>query len=69
MASVIVGEQVDSFRLKVIASALRLECRGLKGRFKASNIARGILLENNIKPERSLLKLSEQFKKFVENTH
>jgi len=65
MASVIVGENIDRFRLLTIASALRLESKGLKGKIKASVIARQILKANGIVPAKLLVELCEQFKNFV----
>lgn len=65
MTHVIVGEDINRFRLKVILSALRLECKGLKGRTKASVIARDILKNENIIPEKILSKLYDQFKDYV----
>jgi hypothetical protein len=65
--SVIIGENIDKFRLRVVASAVRLESKGLKGRVKASVIARDILKKNKIKPETNLVLLAEQFMKFIES--
>jgi hypothetical protein len=62
---VITGDQIDAFRLKAISCALKLESKGLKGRVKASVIARDILNKNGIKAEKNLVKLCEQFKQFI----
>lgn len=67
--SMITGPDIDRFRLRVVASALRLESKGLKGKVKASVIARKTLEDHGIKAEKSLVKLHEQFRKFLDDNN
>lgn len=66
--SMITGPDIDRFRLRVIASALRLESKGMKGKIKASVIARKILTEAGKKPAKLLGELYVQFKNFIDES-
>lgn len=66
MAHVITGDQIDKFRLRVIASALRLEAKGLRAsRFSASKAARQVLANAGIKPKTKKVELLEQYTNYI----
>ena len=68
MATVIVGEDIQRYRLLVIKSALRLEAVGMKGRINAAPIARDILIKAGmVKPARNKQRLLEQFTDYLNN--
>lgn len=66
MAHVITGEAINKFRLKVIASALKLETKGLcASRFSASKAAREVLAKAGIKPKTKKVELLEQYTNYI----
>jgi hypothetical protein len=68
MATVIVGDNIQRYRLLCIKSALRLEAVGMKGRVNAAVIARDILIKAGIvNPARNKQKLLEQFTDYLNN--
>lgn len=65
--NVIVGEDIQKFRLLAIKGALKLETKGLVGRFKASVIARDILTKAGIKAKKNKMELLVQFQDYIDN--
>jgi hypothetical protein len=65
--NIIEGENIYKFRLLAIRSALKLETKGLRGRFKASVIARDILTKAGIKAKKNKDELLVQFQTYIDN--
>ena len=68
MATVIVGDNIQRYRLLVIKSGLKLEAAGFKCRISPAPIARDILVKAGmVKPARNKQKLLEQFTDYLNN--
>lgn len=66
MCHVIEGrENIEKFRLRAIFHALKLETKGLKGRFNSAKIAREILSKAGIKPAVKKVELLEQYVEYL----
>ena len=65
MATVIVGDNIQRYRLLVIKAGLKLEAAGFKCRISASPIARDILVKAGIKPARNKKELLVQFTDYL----
>lgn len=65
--NVIEGENIYKFRLLAIKGALKLEAKGLRGRFKVSIIARDILTKAGIKAKKNKDELLVQFQTYIDN--
>lgn len=68
MCHVIEGrENIEKFRLRAIFSALKLETKGLRGRFNAAKMAGEILVKAGIKPARKKVELLEQYVEYLKS--
>jgi len=65
MATVITGEKVHVYRLIAIKHALRLETIGMRGKIRASVIARQILNKAGYKASRDKKSLLVQFSDYI----
>lgn len=65
MTTVITGEGIHKFRLLAVKSALRLECAGMRGKVKASKVARQILSDAGVKPAKNLQSLLIQYNNYL----
>jgi hypothetical protein len=65
--TVIVGDNIQRYRLLCIKSALKLESMGMKGRVNAAVIARDILAKAGIRAARNKKELLVQFTDYLNN--
>lgn len=65
MVTVITGENIQKFRLRLIFRALSSEVKGLKFKVSPSKAARQVLESNGIKPHRNKKNLLIQFENFI----
>jgi hypothetical protein len=65
MATVIVGDDIQRYRLLAIKACLRLESTGMRGKIKASVIARQILNKAGLKAAVDKRRLFIQFSDYI----